>query len=447
MNLRPPRAAFRALRGFVTIPGFISLMGLVLALVVHYLERTLEWEDPSWLPYWLDVPVDAAQAALSVIATGAMSALVMVYSIVLLVYTMAASSIGPRLLQRFREDVINQIAVGVLGATFLYSLLGIWLIREQYQIHMTAAVGLTLAVLSVLFLLYFVKEVSARVTIDQEAAQIARSLSDQMESALEMGAQIPPSDLVLPSGPECEVNSERSGYIDTITGTDLVDDVASHGAFVVYRVRPGDFVMAGEPIASVIGPESEDLRDRVRDAAPLTSARNPVGDLRFSVNLLVEIALRALSPGVNDTFTAINCLDHLSATISRARQKGLSLGTFCDEDGAARVVSPEVGAQVLFEEAFPPLRRAARGNGLMTDALARALGRMGRAAPGDGRQPHIDQLLMLRDNLEGSSLPPDDRAWADRAICSELATLGVEIEPRAHGREQNPEETGTSGGS
>lgn len=409
MTFAPMRAALRRLRSFLTIPGAISLSGIVGALAAHAIDRSVDWTSPLAAPGFFVVPIETARSVLATTATAAISALVMVYSIVLLIYTMAASSIGPRLLQRFREDRINQISIGTMGATFLYCLFALWLIREREVVHVTAAAALVLAALSILLLLYFVSTVSSRVTIDQEAADIAASLDRQIDSALAHSVTVRSDEVVLPDGPDRAVTATDSGYVDTIAGATLAVQAGRVSATVVYAVRPGDFVMQGQTLARVLGDPDARLDEAVRDAAPTIAARDPDGDLRFSVNLLVEIGLRALSPGVNDTFTAIGCVDRLSASLSRARTRGLSIGVFSDDAGATRVVYPTIDADVLFDEAFPPLRRAARGNGLMTVSLARALGRMAAAAPAGTRKPYLAELRRLRADLDGSALPDGDR--------------------------------------
>ena len=188
MNVLKPRAILRSLRGFITIPGTVSLTGIFVVLVV---QETGVWlSRSSWvsIPDALDVSLSNARSVLSTVAGAAMSALVMVYSIVLLVYTMAASSIGPRLLQRFSDDRVNQISVGALGATFLYCTFGLWLIRNDVSADLTVAVALVYAAVSVLLLLYFVHRVSLRVTIDHEAAEIAAALDEQIDIAIDRAA-------------------------------------------------------------------------------------------------------------------------------------------------------------------------------------------------------------------------------------------------------------------
>ena len=193
--MQTPRELVRYFRGFLTIPAAISLSGLLVAGIVFKTEQALA----SWgwsASDWLSVSNRTASDVLSAISAASMSALVMVYSIVLLVYTLAAGSIGPRLLQRFGEDRVNQIAVGSLGATFLYSLLILWLIRDDTSVNLAVAIGIVYSIISVLLLLLFVHTVSTRVTIDQEAARISEALDRQVSTAIENSADTPSSEAV-----------------------------------------------------------------------------------------------------------------------------------------------------------------------------------------------------------------------------------------------------------
>ncbi len=295
--MQTPRKLLRYFRGFLTIPAAISLSGLVVAGIVFFAEYLLaQWSQR--LPTFLIIPRDTASDVLGAIAAASMSALVMVYSIVLLVYTLAAGSIGPRLLQRFGEDRVNQIAVGSLGATFLYSIFAMWLIRDNVSVNLVVVVAILYSVISVLLLLLFVHTVSTRVSIDQEAARISEALDRQIDAAIKASADLHSSDVVLPSTASHEVRTTCSGYVNTIEA-DLLVKAAEHlDAQVVFAVQPGDFLVPTDVLAQVFGAAAEELEPIVQSAAPLIPARDPNGDIRFSVHLLVEIALRALSPGV-----------------------------------------------------------------------------------------------------------------------------------------------------
>lgn len=401
--MRTPRDVLRFFRGFLTIPAAISLSGLVAAGVVFLAERQLaNWQWP--LPAFLIIPKDTASDVLGAIAAASMSALVMVYSIVLLVYTLAAGSIGPRLLQRFGEDRVNQIAVGSLGATFLYSIFAMWLIRDNASVNLAVGVAMLYSIVSVLLLLLFVHTVSTRVTIDQEAARISEALDRQIDAAIKASAALHSSDIVLPESTSQEVYSSGTGYVNSIEADLLVMAAAHFDVMVVFAVQPGDFLVETEHLAQIIGDAGQEFEAVVQAAAPLIPARDPNGDIRFSVHLLVEIALRALSPGVNDTFTAIVCIDRLSASLSRAWASDLCAGVYRDKAGSVRVVYPSITARSLFLDSMPPLRRAARGNGLVTDAIIRALKRMARAAGKRDCEALVGELEAIADETRQSDM-------------------------------------------
>ncbi|NOD65888.1 DUF2254 domain-containing protein [Ruegeria sp. HKCCD6109] len=393
----------RYFRGFLTIPAAISLSGLLVAGIVFKTEQALVgwgWSASDWL----SVSNRTASDVLSAISAASMSALVMVYSIVLLVYTLAAGSIGPRLLQRFGEDRVNQVAVGSLGATFLYSLMTLWLIRDDTSVNLAVAIGIVYSIISVLLLLLFVHTVSTRVTIDQEAARISEALDRQVSTAIENSADIPSSKAVPEVDDMRQVLASGTGYVNSINTEGLVSAAKKAGAVVAFDVQPGDFMVPTDTLANVYGDSDESLNDLVQAAAPLIPARDPNGDIRFSVHLLVEIALRALSPGVNDTFTAIVCIDRLSASLARAWSSKLCTGVHRDDDGNVRVIYPSITAEALFHDSMPALRRAARGNGLVTAALIRALVRIAEAAPEEDLRAVVDELAAVRDETRESDM-------------------------------------------
>ncbi|MBO9433724.1 DUF2254 domain-containing protein [Ruegeria sp. R13_0] len=409
-------------RGFLTIPAVISLSGLAVAWVVFLLEQALvRW---GWVvPSVFAVPQNTASNVLGVIATASMSALVMVYSIVLLVYTLAAGSIGPRLLQRFSEDRVNQTAVGSLGATFLYSILVLWLMRDDTSVNLAASVSLLYAIVSVLMLLLFVHTVSTRVTIDQEAARISKALDLQIDEALKDSADLHASNVVPWEGASHQILSSGTGYLDFINAAELVKTAQDANAVIVFEVQPGDFLVPSDTLATVHGDAGEDFSDLVLAAAPLAAARDPNGDIRFSVHLLVEIALRALSPGVNDTFTAIVCIDRLSASLARAWSSDLCTGVYRDDAGAVRLVYPSITAKSLFRDSFPPLRRAARGNGLVTEAIIRALKRLANAAPGEDLDAITFELTAISDETKSSSMLDREIEQVCEHVDAALATV------------------------
>ena len=424
-------APFGIVRGFVTVPGLISLGGLLLALLTLWLDRQIQLTYADRQFAWLIVTNEGARQILSTVAASAMAALSLVYSTVLVVFTLAAGNIAPRLLQRFSDDRTSQAAVGLLGAAFLFCLVVMHALEGERipEISMTAA--MLLAVLCVLMLLLFVNKAARRVTIDEEIAAIGQQLDKHLAIATNMGSGLEPDQVVRPGGPDFPIVAKGTGYVVRICHEELSDLAAGASVFVDLDVLPGDYVITGQPLGQAIGEVSPELADSICAQIILDEARTPADDLRFSVNLLVEIGLRALSPGVNDTYTAIACVDRLSSSLRAVQLNRLATGVFADADGAARLVTPGLTASALIAFAFGPFRRAARGNILMTRHLVMALGRLGQGQGLPGEDAIREELALVAAETAASTALAEDKRLIERLI---EAALDSQVgQPLPHG--------------
>lgn len=414
-------APFGIIRGFITVPGVISLGGLLLAVVTLWLDRLIELADTGGNFSWLMLSNEAARQILSTVGSSAMAALSLVYSTVLVVFTLAAGTIAPRLLQRFSDDRTSHFAVGLLGATFLYCLMIMHAVDRGRVPEISMTVAMLLAVSSVIMLLVFVNNAARRVTIDEEIAAIGLQLDQHLDIATGQESKLLPEDVVRPDGPEFPIIAEGSGYVVRIRYEAMSGIAAAAGVFVDLSVLPGDFVIAGQRLGQVVGRYSQALEHKICRQVILDNSRTPAEDLRFSVNLLVEIGLRALSPGVNDTYTAIACVDRLSSSLRKVQLQQLATGVFTDAAGAARVVAPSLNAAVLVTVAFEPFRRAARGNILMTRHLVMALGRLGHGKDLPGEEAVREQLAMVCAETAVSAVLEDDKRMIERLVEAVLA--------------------------
>ncbi len=358
---------------FVTVPGVLTLGGIVAAFLTIWLDGLLS-------RYGITAPMahfspEAARTILSTLSGVAMSALSLVYSTVLLVFTLAAGTIAPRLLERFSEDRMSHIAVGSLGALFLHSLISLAAVDEQAMLFPVLWAILT-ACVSVITLLIFVHGVSRRVTIDEEIANISNDLDKQLSIAAVRSNNLSIADLVRPEGRDAPVRATSSGYINKVDFVALADAAAAHNGYVDFTRTVGDHVLKGDAIAVVVGTNPKALATEAEKLLVIAARRTPEEDVRFSADLLLEIALRALSPGVNDSFTAIACIDRYVASMASAAEAGLHSGVFCDEAGVARISAPRSEIADLIKLMFEPIRQASRGNLLMAEAIISALTRL-----------------------------------------------------------------------
>jgi len=372
------------LNGLLGVPGAIAVFLWLLAIPLVWVDLQFTIVgDP--LPFWLAISTDTARSLLTTIATAAITTLGMVYSIMLVVFTLAAGNIAPRLLQRFSRDRVNQITAGLLGGTFLYSLTVLRATGPDLQPEFSIATAFLLAAMSVLQVIHFVHSVSRSVTIDAEVAKISEQLEHQVNTLLvETGADI---DDFEESNLDAVVRAKQSGYVTALEEKSLLRLARHHDTSIAVRVAPGDFVLAGQ-ILAVAGFDNDNAEAAaaVHSAIVLKPYRGAVDDIRFSIRILLEIALRALSPGVNDSFTAVTCADRIAAALVKPVSEGLRGDVRCDENGVARLKVPGLSLEDLLNMTLHPLRQSARGNVLMLDHLAVVLNSLYAIAGTDAKE-------------------------------------------------------------
>ncbi|MEL6750740.1 MAG: DUF2254 family protein, partial [Pseudomonadota bacterium] len=178
------------------------------------------------------------------------------------------------------------------------------------------------------------------------------------------------------------------------------------------------FVLLALVLATVAGELSTDLRQEIDEildeAVTVSRSRTPDADVEFSINLLVEIALRALSPGVNDTYTAVACCDRISSALAAPIAHGLRDGLRADGYGIARLCIPNQTLETILNTSFGPLRRASQGNVLMTRHILEALSRLGELADGDGLELVQNHARLVIEEAEKMKLHDDDLTFLRR---------------------------------
>lgn len=264
-------------------------------------------------------------AILATIAGSAMTVASVSFSITIVALTLASSQFGPRLLRNFMRSFTSQAIIGSFTGTFVYCLFVMRSVDpawEEGSPHLSITIAVGLALLCVCLLIYFVHHVASSIQADNLVAQV----HEELESAIrrlpelkdgESGASLGSSRQ--PAANARAVLSRRSGYVLAID-SERLSSCADEGRYVViFAHRPGGFVIKGSPIAWLEGAVSEEdqkkAKDELLECVYLGRARSPEQDLEYTVSQLVEIAVRALSPGINDPKTAETCIDYLVASL------------------------------------------------------------------------------------------------------------------------------------
>ncbi|UBS33234.1 DUF2254 domain-containing protein [Altererythrobacter sp. N1] len=319
-------------------PALFSVFSAVLAF-------TLIWLDRNGFADWLNtmsiiVPArpDGATNMLSVIAGSMIGTAATVFSITIAAVAYASGNYGPRLLTNFMEDKGNQLSLATFISTFVYSIIVLRSVRAEDEVAANATdaastalpgfvpqlsllVAFALMAISVAVLVFFLNHIPSSIRINTVLEGIGERLLKQVRSEFpERSCEAEPDEQ--PGGQP--LRAAGTGYVQMIDFEELSEIAEEHGCAISLKVRTGDFVHPGVTLAELDGDEpDEELTEKLHSALILGATRTPKQDPDFLIDELVEIALRALSPGINDPFTAITALHWLGAATAELGQRDL----------------------------------------------------------------------------------------------------------------------------
>ena len=330
---------------------------------------------------------DAGRQVLIAIAAAVITVIGVVFSITILALTLASQQFGPRMMRNFVRDVGNQVTLGVFVGTFVYAVLGLGSITGAFVPHLSITVAEALLLVDIAVLIYFIHHIAKSIQLPEVIAGIARDLLRAIDA--EFPRQESDADSPEPVGtgksvPELlqliddrggVVLASVSGYLQFVGYAQLVDIAVRTDAVIRLDHRPGHFLVEGRPIATVWPRGAAQQVALALSKAHVTGPhRTLMQDPVFAIDQLVEIAIRALSPAVNDTFTALTCIDWLSAGLSRVTRRTLDEGIYRDRFGRVRLIESDPSYARMVNRAFDKVRQAARGMPAviirMIDALA-----------------------------------------------------------------------------
>jgi uncharacterized membrane protein len=332
---------------------------------------------------------EGARAILSAIASSMITVAGLTFSITMLTLQLASSQFGPRLLRNFMRDRGNQVVLGTYLATFIYCLLVLRTVRgtedSHFVPHIAVAGGVLLALASIAVLIYFIHHVANAIRIEtvlEELAAETRSAIDRLYPK-RMGRNLPTMDKAEPvSGPPSDfeqrvrtVPSPRGGYVQRVDADALMELAGKHDLVLRIEARPGKFVWDEQALLSAYPKEevSDEVAEQLGSAFVLGAERTPEQDLEFSVRRIVEIAQRALSPGINDPTTALYCIDRLGQTFARLAERDAPSALRLDENGRVRVLTETTALEQLACPAFLAVARYGSADNDVSDKLLATL--------------------------------------------------------------------------
>ncbi|MGO8994266.1 MAG: DUF2254 domain-containing protein [Polyangiaceae bacterium] len=405
--------------------GAIALFGVT--MIPDVLDKYGVIHIPSWLTMG---SIDDARAILSAMMGAVATVLALIFSVALLVLSMVATLFGPRLLYRFLQDWVTQVTIGLFMAAFIYVCLCFLVTHQDVDSRFVPQISLltswVLVVGSFSFLVYYSHRIATSIQNPDMIARVVDDLYPSVVGSHERGAGegtgTPPDDAEVLERAETGgvVACPKSGYLQHLDHAALVAAAREAGALVVLRFRPGQFVLRGERLASVV-PSSEAgrLEAAVDRHVVIGRHRTLTQDSEFGIAQVVEIAIRALSPAVNDTFTGVACVDWLADALLTLADKPPLDGNWYDTAGELRVWMPAVRIERLVKLAFDQIRQASTTTPAVLIRQLDVIRRLRPRLPEAARRALADQAEAIRDAATG--LVPLDRRDLDAAYERALA--------------------------
>lgn len=332
---------------FWVLPAVLVAAGFALGAGLVEVERAglvPQWLINGWLYSGGET---GARTLLGAVAGSSIGVAGTIFSITIAALTLASQQMGPRLLRNFTRDRGNQWTLGVLLGSFAYALMVLRTVRggeDGFVPHLSITVGIGMALWCIGMLVYFVHHMATRINVDTVIELVHRDL---VRSAQDLTLDAPQAEpAVIDWTGASPLSTKRSGYLQQLDAEGLADWACDHDCVIRLLIRPGDHVFPGAAIA-LVQPDREGAAAAVDAATALGADRASPADLTYAARQLVEVAVRALSPGINDPMTAISVLDRLADLLCRIVPRDLPTGCIMRKERAAVVCEPLSYAELV----------------------------------------------------------------------------------------------------
>ena len=418
------------------VPSLMTLLAVGAALGAVRLDEVADWERYQGSRWIYMGSGEGARQLLATVAGSMITVAGVVFSITIVALTQASSQFGPRLLRNFIRDRGNQVVLGTFIATFVYSMMVLRTVRGEdsgdFVPHVAVTVSVLLALASVAVLIYFIHHAS----VSMQAPTIVANVGNEVVASID---QLFPEKIGSHRDARHSELEERfaadgfgkdgyricandDGYVQVIEYEDVIRRAKENSLQLRFMVRPGHFVVRGSLLCLSKTGISEDDAKHIRDSVVLDGQQTAAQDLEFVVNQLVEIAVRALSPGINDPFTAVNCVDHLTRGLCRLAERKVS-GLHRDEPGKFRVIIYPLRFSDVLDTAFRQIRQYGRKSAAvlirMLDSIPAIMEHVHRPEDLSALHHHAKLIYQAAAELPQEADQRDVRERYDRVIKTE----------------------------
>lgn len=374
---------------FWFVPSLMVGLAIGLSLLTIGIDHRIEADIISDMTWLYSLGPSGSRAVLSAIAGSMMSVATTAFSITIVALQLASSQFGPRLLRNFMQDTGNQVVLGTFISTFVYCLMVLRTVNEsegqEFVPHVAVTCAIGLAIASIGVLIYFLHHAASSIQVDN----IIKAVGEDLEQAIQrlfpkttehsvLSQTEEATEIDIPTGfynHSYPIYAKSDGYLQAIDDGQLMQIATKNNLIIQVQLRAGRFVVRGSELARVF-PKckvNKPLTSQLDGAFVLGSKRTNQQDLEFSINQLVEIAVRALSPGINDPFTAVRCIDQISATLCYLARRDIPSPYHYDNQNRLRLLMTSLAFVDVTDAAFNQIRQNGRSSVAVTIRLLEAI--------------------------------------------------------------------------
>lgn len=372
---------------FWFVPMVIILSAVLLSFGLIYIDGIMTFSQDGLRRYFFVNSADSARTILSTISGAMIGVAGTVFSVTLVALTLASSQFGPRLIRNFMYVRLNQVVLGSYVSSYLYCLLIMNAIKEGSAYTFIPALSILFAILSavvnIVLLIIFIHQIATSIQADKVISDISDFISVQVKTLFpeRMGDEMLHDEAIDPGAARASyeqrmpVKSPRSGYLQYIDGEALMEIVTTNNLLLEIHRRPGTYLVEGIEIGVLYSRQEIDKvqLDKILQQFVIGKTKTAQQDLEFSIHQMVEIAVRALSPGVNDPYTAIACIDNLSATMCYLTSVQFPSKFRFDTENELRIIAKPLDFEGILNAAFNQIRQFSTGSTAVIIRLMEAL--------------------------------------------------------------------------
>lgn len=352
------------------VPTVIVIFAILLAFLLIEIDQRYDDVLLARWPRLLANEAEGARGVLSAIAGSMATVAGVVFSITIVALSLASSQYTPRVLRNFMRDRANQVVLGVFVGVWIYCLVVMRTISDDDWKFVPVLAVLTAVVLAIVasgFLIFFIHHISSTIQASEITAAITRETLHTLDRLFpdDIGEGVEPSDShqLATDHQWHPVAANAMGYIQGVNPESLLAFARKQDTVVRMDSQIGEFIAPGRPLVSVAmaqAPGAAACRELNRIFA-VGTYRTIDQDVAFGLRQLVDIALKALSPGINDTTTAVSCVEHMAVILAQCARR--SMAARCCLDGATlRVIARGPNFSELVALSFDQILENAEGN-------------------------------------------------------------------------------------